>query len=87
MSLSPAFRHFLDRIADGAVDTIETTRLESGHEPILATPEGRAAGRYVAVGTLAHLVSLAEQAGATGELMAVLNSIGGMFIAESGEQG
>lgn len=77
-------RSFLDRIADGALDTIATVRMENGSDPIgdLTDPMLRAGGRYIAAGVIGHLLSLAEQAGADEDMQEVVLKIATMWRDE-----
>lgn len=82
--MSAETRLFLDRLTDGALDTIAAARMWNGREPIdLSDPIKRAGGRYIAAGVIGHILNLAEQAGADEEMQAVVHKIARMFVEEA----
>jgi hypothetical protein len=75
---------FLDRVVDGALDTIEVTQLANGKPSFgLDSPHARRVAIYIAYGALAQVVSLAEQADASEELGEVMEKIARMWSEDA----
>jgi hypothetical protein len=74
MTLHDESRAFMERITDGALDTIEVATMFGGGGPFNFNedPERRRLAHYIAFGAIAHFINFAERADALEEIQAVL---------------
>ena len=73
MTLHNETRAFMERITDGALDTIEVATMFGGGGTFgLNDPERRRVAHYIAYGAIAHFINLAERSDALDEVQAVL---------------
>ena len=84
MTLHDESRVFMERITDGALDTIEVATQFGGGTPFgLDDPERRRIAHYIAYGAIAHFINLAERSDALDEIQAVLLKMAGHMASEA----
>lgn len=85
MSLPPETKQFINRVVDGALDTIEVSGLFAGSHWGLDDPERRRIAGHIAVGTIAHLTHLAERHGGMDDFGRAVAAIAAGFMSEDAQ--
>ena len=84
MTLHDETRAFMERLTDGALDTIEVATQFGGGAPFgLDDPERRRVAHYIAYGSIAHFINLAERSDALDEIQAVLLKMAAAMAEET----